>query len=164
MDGACIHQIFIRGCIGTLSGAETTHVTLGKCPSHAISSQSNVPDQFISISHSPKGWTDQVLGEQWIKKDFEPATAARTVTGSYHLLILNGHNSHCTYGLCKFAADNKIIIICLPSHTTHTLQPYDVACFGPLASAWKSEVNAASVDYLEITKQNLLEFYAKARE
>jgi hypothetical protein len=91
-------------------------------------------------------------------------TAARNLTGGYCLLILNGHNSHCTYGFCKFAADHNIIIICLSSHTTHALQPCDVACFGPLASAWKSEVNAASADYVEITKQNLLLFYVKARE
>jgi hypothetical protein len=100
----------------------------------------------------------------WIRKDFEPATAARNVTRGYRLLILDGHNSHCTYGFCKFAADNRIIIICLPSHTTHALQPCDVACFGPLASAWKSEVNAASADYVEITKRNLLVFYKKARD
>ena len=100
----------------------------------------------------------------WIKKDFEPTTAVRNVTEGYRLLILNGHNLHCTYGFCKFAANHKIIIICLPSHTTDALQPCDVACFGPLASAWKSEVNAASVDYMEIMKQNLLVFYAKARE
>lgn len=99
-----------------------------------------------------------------MRKDFEPATAARNITGGYRLLILDGHNSHCTYGFCKFAADHNIIIICLPSHTTHALQPCDVACFGPLASAWKSEVNAASADYVEITKRNLLQFYAKARE
>src|SRR3984957_9988443 len=100
----------------------------------------------------------------WIRKDFEPATTARNVPGGYHLLILNGHNSHCTYGFCKFTANNEIIIICLPSHTTHALQPCDVACFGPLASAWKSEVNTASADYIEIMKQNLLVFYLKARE
>ena len=100
----------------------------------------------------------------WMRKDFEPATAVRNITGGYRLLILDGHNSHCTYGFCKFAADHNIIIICLPSHMTHALQPCDVACFGPLASAWKSEVNAASADYVEITKWNLLQFYAKARE
>jgi len=136
------------------------------CNARWVSSDSffKSSNQVISISHSPKGWTDQALGEMWIKKDFEPATAARNVTGGYRLLILDGHNSHCTYRFCKFAADNKIIIICLPSHTTHALQPCDVACFGPLASAWKSEVNAASADYVEITKRNLLVFYAKARE
>lgn len=120
--------------------------------------------QDISLSHSPKGWTDQELGEMWIKKDFEPATATKNVTGGYRLLILDGHNSHCTYGFCKFAEGHKIIIICLPPHMTHALQPCDVACFGPLSSAWKSEVNSASADYTEITKRNLLVFYAKARE
>jgi hypothetical protein len=119
---------------------------------------------FASISHSPKGWTDQELGEMWIIKDFEPTSAARNEAGGYRLLILDGHNSHCTYGFCKFAAKHNIIIICLPSHTTHALQPCDVACFGPLASAWKSEVNAASADYMEITKRNLLVFYSKARD
>jgi hypothetical protein len=99
-----------------------------------------------------------------MKKDFEPATAARNITQGHHLLILDGHNSHCTYGFCKFAADHNIIVICLPSHTTHALQPCDVACFGPLASAWKSGVNSASADYVEIMKRNLLVFYGKARE
>ena len=47
---------------------------------------------------------------------------------------------------------------------THALQPCNVACFGPLASAWKSEVNAALADYVEITKRNLLQFYPKAKE
>ena len=119
---------------------------------------------FASISHSAKGWTDQELGEMWIMKDFEPATAVWNITGGYRLLILDGHNSHCTYRFCKFVANHNIIVICLPSHMTHTLQPCDIACFGPLASAWKSEVNSASADYVEITKRNLLVFYAKARE
>ncbi|KAF8235673.1 hypothetical protein L208DRAFT_1211361, partial [Tricholoma matsutake] len=76
----------------------------------------------------------------------------------------DGHNSHCTYGFCKFAADHNIVVISLPSHTTHALQPCDIACFEPLASAWKSKVNSASADYVEITKWNLLVFYGKARE
>ena len=121
-------------------------------------------DLYISISHSPKGWMDQELGELWMMKDFEPATAVRNTTQCHRLLILNGHNSHCTYRFCKFAADHKIIVICLPSHTMHALQPCDIACFGPLASTWKSEVNLASADYVEITKWNLLVFYGKARE
>ena len=100
----------------------------------------------------------------WIKKDFEPATTARNMMGGHCLLILDGHNLHCTYGFCKFASSHDIIIICLPSHTTHALQPCDIACFGPLALAWKSKVNSALANYMEITKHNLLVFYAKARE
>jgi len=104
------------------------------------------------------------LGELWMMKDFKPATSARNMTQGPQLLILDGHNSHCTYGFCKFAVDHNIIIICLPSHTMHALQPCDIACFGPLAAAWKAEVNSASADYMEITKWNLLVFYGKVRE
>jgi len=91
---------------------------------------------FVSISVSPNGWTDQELGSAWLKSDFDPATRDKAA-GQYRLLILDGHNSHCTFKFCKYAADNKIIIICLPSHTTHALQPCDVGAFGPLAQSWK---------------------------
>jgi len=129
-----------------------------------LSSLHITSDLYISISHSPKGWTDQELGELWMMKYFEPATAVRNTTQCHHLLILDSHNSHCTYRFCKFAADHKIIIICLPSHTTHALQPCNIACFEPLAFTQKSEVNLASADYVEITKWSLLVFYRKARE
>jgi hypothetical protein len=59
----------------TLSGVETTHVMQGMLL--AASSLHITSDLYISISHSPKGWTDQELGELWMMKDFEPATAAR---------------------------------------------------------------------------------------
>ncbi|KAJ3484161.1 hypothetical protein NLJ89_g12004 [Agrocybe chaxingu] len=93
-----------------------------------------------SISHSPNGWTDQELGLKWLKNDFEPMSAARNKSNGYRLLILDGHNSHCTYEFCKFAESKKIVIICLPSHTTHVLQPCDVGVFGPLATCWKNQV------------------------
>jgi len=39
-----------------------------------------VSDLYISISHLPKGWADQELGELWMMKDFKPATSARNMT------------------------------------------------------------------------------------
>ena len=82
---------------------------------------------------------------------------------TYHLLILDGHNSHCTYSFVKFAAEHWIIIICLPSHTTHALQPCNVGVFGPLARAWKSQVTQASQNNIPIMKANLLLYYHEAR-
>src|SRR6266699_4727613 len=100
-----------------------------------------------SVACSPNGWTDQELGAKWLERDFEPMSAARNKTRGYRLLILDGHNSHCTYRFCKFAKEHNIIIICLPSHTTHVLQPCDVGVFGPLASSWKAQVNQAARQY-----------------
>ncbi|THV07191.1 CENP-B protein [Dendrothele bispora CBS 962.96] len=73
-----------------------------------------------SISHSVKGWTDQEIGFKWIQRDFEPATRKKLNSDDeYRLLILDGHNSHTTYQFCNFAEKHKIIILCLPPHTTH---------------------------------------------
>lgn len=57
-----------------------------------------------SISISPNGWTDQELGALWLEKDFAPASAKfLDDPGDYRLLILDGHNSHCTYRFISFA-------------------------------------------------------------
>ena len=114
-----------------------------------------------SISISPNGWTDQELGIAWLRNDFNPATQDKAA-GHYRLLILDGHNSHCTFSFCNYAADNKIIIICLPSHTTHALQPCDVGAFGPLAQSWKRVVTLASQSLIAIKKDNLLFHYHTA--
>ena len=90
----------------------------------------------------PNGWTDQELGSAWLQNDFDRATRDKAA-GRYCLLILDGHNSHCTFAFCKYAAEQKIIMICLPSHTTHALQPCDVGAFGPLAQSWKRVVTLA---------------------
>jgi hypothetical protein len=98
----------------------------------------------------------------WLQNDFDPATRDKAA-GRYRLLILDGHNSHCTFMFCKYAAENKIIIVCLPSHTTHALQPCDVGAFGPLAQSWKRVVTLASQSLIAIKKDNLLFYYHAAR-
>ena len=80
------------------------------------------------------------------------------------MLILDGHNSHTTYRFCTFAEKHKILVLCLPSHTTHRLQPCDVGIFGPLSASWKAVVNQMSKEYIPIRKANLIEYYAQARK
>jgi hypothetical protein len=85
------------------------------------------------------------LGRLWLEKDFAPETAARLDDpADYRLLILDGHNSHGTWPFMDFAQKHRILILCLPSHTTHALQPCDVGVFGPLAKKWKARVSYVS--------------------
>ena len=101
----------------------------------------------------------------WLENDFNPITADKLESDDeYHSLILDGHNSHTTYRFLSFAERHKIIVICLPPHTTHRLQPCDVGLFGPLSSSWKSEVNVVSRGLMEIRKNNILYHYSKARD
>ncbi|KAL4255103.1 Centromere and Transposable Element-Derived Protein [Pleurotus pulmonarius] len=113
-----------------------------------------------SVAISPNGWTDQELGAEWLENDFEPQTAAFLENkDEYRLLILDGHNSHCTFWFCRFARDHKIIVICLPPHTTHALQPCDVVVFAALQRAWKAQVKIAK----KVHKSNFLQTYHAAR-
>lgn len=65
----------------------------------------------------------------WLKDHFIP----RKPTGKV-LLIVDGNASHCSVEVLELAEENDIIIFCLPSHTTHYLQPLDRAFFKSLKS------------------------------
>jgi DDE superfamily endonuclease len=60
------------------------------------------------------------------------------------MLLLDGHKSHYTLEFIKFYIIKKIILLVLPPHTTHLLQPLDVAIFQPLAKYYSVEVEAHS--------------------
>ena len=70
---------------------------------------------------SNKGYTSKEIGHEWIEKVFEPQTA-EIANGRSRLLVVNGHSSHYTSELLEFAQAHRIIVLCLPAHTTHRLQ------------------------------------------
>ena len=55
------------------------------------------------------------------------------------LLILDGHSSHVTLDLIELARSNDIHLLCLPSHTSHILQPSDVGVFKSFKSFFSNE-------------------------
>ncbi len=81
------------------------------------------------------------------------------------MLLIDGHASHITTAAIQFCIDNKIILLCLPPHTTHLLQPLDIGVFAPLAIAYKTRVHETTrygANY-SIDKTDFLELYQKAR-
>jgi DDE superfamily endonuclease len=109
------------------------------------------------------GWTDNELGLEWLKQCFNPATIY--ITNEYRILIIDGHASHITTEALQFYIASKIIVLCLPAHTTHLLQPLDVGPFRPLATAYKAGVQERG--YLNaiynVNKLEFLEIYKTAR-
>jgi hypothetical protein len=90
------------------------------------------------VATSPKGWTSNSLGLNWLKRHFDPNTKAKA-RRRHRLLILDGHGSHLTPEFVHYCKDNRIILLCLPPHTSHMLQPLDVSCFSPLKHWFKRE-------------------------
>jgi hypothetical protein len=82
---------------------------------------------------SNNGWTTDEIGLYWLQKLFIPFTNSR-VWGWYRLLILDGHASHLTPQFDWICAENNIIPLYMPAHSSHLLQPLDVGCFAMLSA------------------------------
>ena len=98
-----------------------------------------VPEDF-TISVSKNGWTNDMLGLEWLQAIFEPYTASCTL-GRYHILILDGHSSHATAEFDKFCTEKNIIPLYMPPHSSHLLQPLDVGCFSPLKHLYGQRIS-----------------------
>lgn len=62
--------------------------------------------------------------------------------GGVVLLILDGHASHVkSFAVTQYCIENNIEMLCLPSHTTHVLQPLDKSFFKPFKTFYNQSVN-----------------------
>ncbi|XP_035432885.2 uncharacterized protein LOC118264478 [Spodoptera frugiperda] len=67
---------------------------------------------------------------EWLKIHFVPRKPPGKV-----LLLLDGHSTHCnSVEMLEYANENEIILLSMPSHTSHFLQPLDRAVFKSLKS------------------------------
>ena len=99
--------------------------------------ESTLPGNW-AIATTKNGWTDNTTGLLWLKH-FNQHTQKRS-NGAYRLLILDGHKSHHSAEFEAYCKENMIITLCMPSHSSHLLQPLDVGCFGPLKIAYGREI------------------------
>ena len=95
--------------------------------------EGEVPGTVYGLSKS--GWIDSELFELWFKNHF----LAHAPPFRPLLLLLDGHSSHYQPNFIRAAAEEKIIVFCLPPHTTHLTQPLDKGIFGPLKVYWRDE-------------------------
>ncbi|EED14745.1 conserved hypothetical protein [Talaromyces stipitatus ATCC 10500] len=92
------------------------------------------------------------------------ATTNSRIRGRYRLLILDGHGSHLTPQFDRICAENDIIPVCMPAHSSHLLQPLDVGCFAVLKRAYGRVVSdLARNSYNHIDKLDFLADYPRAR-
>nr|XP_042897068.1 MFS-type transporter clz9-like [Parasteatoda tepidariorum] len=60
------------------------------------------------------------------------------------LLVMDNRGSHCTLDAVLFAKDIGIVLVTLPPHCSHHLQPLDVGVIGP----FKSKLRVAQNDWM----------------
>ena len=130
-------------------------VTVDQIPVHI--------DDGWTPSCSNKGWTNNQLGVEWLRHCFEPATYEKA-NNQPRVLILDGHDSHTTSQFLFHALQNNIIILRLPAHISHLLQPLNVGVFGPLKIYLTQELKKLmQAEVTSIKRAEWLDAYSKAR-
>ena len=74
-------------------------------------------------------------------------------------MIWDGYESHMDLDVLEFYLEHQIIVLCLPSHCTHILQPLDVCLFSPYQHSYSQQVDAACrLGKTGIGKHNFFDF------
>ena len=95
-----------------------------------------VPGTVYASSDS--GWMTSRILDEWFSDHFLMyAPLVRPL-----LLLMDGHSSHYSPVFIETAAENEVIVFCLPPNSTHFLQPLDNGPFGPLKTYWREECHS----------------------
>ena len=110
---------------------------------------------------SPNGWVDSELFLTWLNHFISVVkpTQSRKV-----ILILHGHSSHKTLAAVELARNSGVVMISLPPHTTHRVQPLDRTVFGPLKAHYNSECDKWMVSHVgqRISQYDIASLFGKA--
>lgn len=92
----------------------------------------NMPPGSKLYMSQKSAYVNSVIFLEWLTGHFLPRKPEGKV-----LLILDGHASHSSsVEMLEICNDNDVILLCLPSHTTHYLQPLDRTVFKSLKSSF----------------------------
>ena len=95
------------------------------------------PPGAVCVCH-PSGWMQLEIFSQWFDHflTFSGASKSHPV-----LLILDGHSTHVrNLDVINKARDFGVMIICLPAHCSHKMQPLDVSFMKPFSTYYNTEV------------------------
>lgn len=89
------------------------------------------------LNGCPPGTLDLITDSGWISTEsfLEWLTffvkSVRPSADNKCLLILDNHSSHRAITILDYAHENNVVLLTVPPHSTHKLQPLDVSVYGP---------------------------------
>lgn len=116
-----------------------------KCPPLFIFKGKNLWDKWIPtkdeegfpgsvFAASQNGWMESKIFLNFFENTF--LKIAKPSPENPVLLIYDGHSTHIGLRLAEMAVQNNVEILLLPPHSSHILQPLDLAVFKSLKSKW----------------------------
>ena len=96
-----------------------------------------VPGSMHAMQAS--GWMTQELFVEWLRR-FIAFVDLHRDPGQRVLLLLDGHKSRVTLDTAMMAKEALVDLFLFPPHTSHLLQPLDLAVFKPFKDAYRQEI------------------------
>ncbi|GBP09569.1 Tigger transposable element-derived protein 6 [Eumeta japonica] len=92
------------------------------------------PDAYPNTTYAAtvNGWMEGEVFESYFKKTLIPAVGHQRPI----LLIYDGHSTHVGLNVIEAALKENITILKLPAHTSHILQPLDIAVMKSFKDRW----------------------------
>ena len=100
-----------------------------------------------------------MIGLNWLTTVFQRYTGPKAGIRR-HLLLINGHSSHVNMKFINKCDELRILLLILPSHSTHRLQPLNVSLFAPLANFYTTGLNALLNKSLGIVSMSKRAFWS----
>jgi DDE superfamily endonuclease len=153
--------VSIMKCISVDRAVKPYLIFVGKAPDdHMFPQQTELPD--VIWAFSPKGWTDNKLAVDWLRRIFVPKTSRQ---GKRSILILRNHESHTTGEFQYYCLLHDIHPSYLPAHASHKLQPLDVGAFSPSEKAYGRAVREhAPTGLATLDRAAFAHLYVQARQ
>jgi DDE superfamily endonuclease/Tc5 transposase DNA-binding domain/helix-turn-helix, Psq domain len=122
----------------------------------------HVPDWLYTSSMN--GWTSNDICLRWLRDIFLPETKP-VEANEYRILLVDGHGSHITTDFMYECHQNRVQLVYLLPHSSHVLQPLDLACFSVVKSRYRAQITdlARYEDSAPIKKIRFIQYYDKAR-
>ena len=96
---------------------------------------------------------------EWLAEIFDRYTKKKS-GNRRRLLIVDGHSSHVHMQFMEKCDELRILLLILPPHSTHRLQPLDVLLFAPLSSFYSTAANALLTDSLGLINLSKRAFWS----
>lgn len=88
---------------------------------------------------NPSGW---VTNEEFLSFMKHFVFHAKCTKQQPALVILDNHSSHMSLNVINYCRENGVVLLSIPPHTSHRLQPLDKSVFGPLKTYYNSACDA----------------------
>lgn len=110
---------------------------------------------------NPSGW---MTGTNFLEYLKHVADAVHCNTDNKILIILDNHESHMDVRVLQYCKINGIVLVTLPPHCSHKLQPLDVTCFGPFKGYYNKAMDEWLLNHpgIPVTLYNIADIVGKS--